>query len=96
MKDTKTDARVDTMGDGRDSPTASGDVAGSVEPLTPDQVSNELDDGYPYDDEDPYCYRCDNAGFIIVCVDDMCRGAGECMHGDGEIVCPDCKGESAW
>lgn len=43
---------------------------------------------------DPYCHRCDNKGTIIVCVDDMCRGAGECMHGDGEIVCPDCKGES--
>lgn len=43
---------------------------------------------------DPYCHRCDNSGFVIVCVDDMCRGAGECMHGDGEIVCPDCKGNS--
>jgi hypothetical protein len=54
------------------------------------------DDDYPYDDEDAYCHRCDNRGFILVCIDDMCRGAGECMHGDGEIVCPDCKGESAW
>jgi len=55
------------------------------------------DDGY-WDgaDDDGYCYRCDNAGFIIVCVDDMCRGAGECMHGDGEIVCPECKGRNAW
>ena len=58
---------------------------------------DEVDDdgGYPYDDEDPYCHRCDNKGTIIVCVDDLCRGAGECMHGDGEIVCPDCKGEHA-
>lgn len=54
------------------------------------------DDGdYPYDDEEPYCYRCDNQGFIVVCIDDLCRGAGECMHGDGMAVCPDCKGASA-
>lgn len=39
---------------------------------------DELDDeysGYPYDDEEPYCHRCDNKGTIIVCIDDMCRGA---------------------
>lgn len=42
-----------------------------------------------YDDG---CSRCGGQGFIVVCIDDMCRGAGECMHGDGEIVCPDCKG----
>lgn len=58
---------------------------------------DELDDeygGYPYDDEEPYCHRCDNKGTIVICIDDMCLGAGECMHGDGEIICPDCKGES--
>jgi hypothetical protein len=54
---------------------------------------DEIDDNY-YDTEDAYCQRCDNRGSIIVCIDDMCRGAGECMHGDGEIICPDCKGES--
>jgi hypothetical protein len=39
------------------------------------------------------CNRCGGTGTIIVCIDDMCRGAGGCMHGDGEIVCPDCGGE---
>ena len=38
------------------------------------------------------CQRCGGEGFIVVCIDDMCRGAGECMHGDGERVCPDCGG----
>lgn len=58
---------------------------------------DELDDehgGYPYDDEDAYCHRCGNKGTIVICIDDMCRDAGECMHGDGEIICPACKGES--
>ncbi len=59
-----------------------------------DEDELDDDDGYPFDDEEPYCYRCDNKGTIIVCIDDMCRGAGECMHGDGEIICPYCKGES--
>jgi len=50
-----------------------------------------------YDQDEPYpdCQRCSNTGFILVCPDDMCRGLGECIHGDGEILCPDCKGESA-
>lgn len=57
----------------------------------------EEDHEYLLDDADPYCHRCDNRGFIIVCIDDMCRGAGECMHGDGMMICPDCKGEhSDW
>ena len=45
-----------------------------------------------YFDDDSGCSRCGGQGFIVVCIDDMCRGAGECMHGDGEIVCPDCEG----
>lgn len=43
-------------------------------------------------DEDPGCARCGGSGSIIICPDDMCRGVGECMHGDGEIPCPECGG----
>lgn len=45
-----------------------------------------------YEDDD-YCYRCDNSGVIITCCDDICHGLGYCIHGDGEDICPDCKGE---
>lgn len=45
-----------------------------------------------YDDH-VSCWRCGGEGFIVICIDDLCRGAGECMHGDGEIDCPECKGE---
>jgi hypothetical protein len=38
------------------------------------------------------CNTCGGEGFIVVCIDDMCRGAGECMHGDGEAPCPECGG----
>ena len=52
------------------------------------------DDGhYPdEDDTDLACGRCYGTGEILVCPDDLCRGAGECMHGDGTITCPACEG----
>ena len=53
---------------------------------------DEDPDFEPEWETDEGCSRCGGQGFIVVCIDDMCRGAGECMHGDGEIVCPDCKG----
>jgi hypothetical protein len=39
------------------------------------------------------CNTCNGDGFIVTCIDDMCRGAGECFHGDGESVCPECGGD---
>lgn len=57
---------------------------------------DEIDDDYGdyFDDGDiGGCNTCGGAGYIVVCIDDMCRGAGECMHGDGEIPCPDCGGD---
>jgi hypothetical protein len=52
-----------------------------------DEVGEYWDDG---------CNTCGGNGFIVICIDDLRRGAGECMHGDGEILCPECKGDSAW
>lgn len=45
-----------------------------------------------YNEELVPCPRCHGEGWLLVCPDDMCHGLGECMHGDGEVVCPDCKG----
>ena len=39
------------------------------------------------------CPDCDGDGFVVTCCDDMCRGVGECMHGDGESVCETCHGD---
>ncbi len=41
--------------------------------------------------DETYCQRCDGTGEIMTCPDDMCRGAGECVH-DGWVACPDCDG----
>lgn len=58
-----------------------------------DELADDLDPFEPYDlYASDGCQRCGGEGFIVVCIDDMCRGAGECMHGDGEIACPDCGG----
>lgn len=54
---------------------------------------DEPEDEREYADDAGYCQRCDGLGVILICMDDMCHGAGECMHGDGEIACPDCGGE---
>ena len=44
-----------------------------------------------HDGEGEGCYQCGGAGYIVTCIDDLCRGAGECMHGDGESPCPNCN-----
>jgi hypothetical protein len=46
----------------------------------------EPDDYYP-DDDDGYCDSCGGEGWILTCCDDMCHGAGYCIHGDGMEMC---------
>lgn len=50
------------------------------------------DDPEDYYSDSEYCPNCDGKGYIIVCIDDLCRASEECMHGDGEIICPQCYG----
>lgn len=39
------------------------------------------------------CYECYGKGYHVVCPDDLCRGADECMHSDdGEDMCRECEG----
>lgn len=38
------------------------------------------------------CPRCFGSGTEIICVDDMCRSSDECIHGDGNVACRECKG----
>ena len=53
-------------------------------------VSDRPGDYYDDYGDKSGCETCGGEGWLVVCIDDMCRGAGECMHGDGEIPCPDC------
>lgn len=53
------------------------------------QERSEFDDDYA--SYDGPCGECQD-GMIVTCIDDICRGAGYCMHGDGERLCPRCGG----
>lgn len=56
--------------------------------VIPDELDERWDDDLP-----DCCPECDGAGYVITCIDDLCVAAGECIHGDGEEVCPTCEGE---
>jgi hypothetical protein len=60
-------------------------------------VSDEDDGPDEYDLDamsqwDEGCEACDGSGEILVCVDDICHGIGECIHGDGMRMCTACQG----
>lgn len=59
------------------------DEAGNV-------LSEEPEDGYPYDDDDgrPLCFRCDGAGDVA------CHCGGDlCLCGQEDVPCPACAGQ---
>lgn len=39
-----------------------------------------------YDDSDIGCVNCEE-GFVMCCVDDLCRGAGWCLSGKNDKSC---------
>ena len=39
------------------------------------------------DGGDGYCIDCGGEGWIVTCCDDLCHGAGYCIHGDGDALC---------
>ena len=42
------------------------------------------------------CLRCGGEGTVCVCPDDICQGRGECIHGDGDVVCDECNGRGRY
>lgn len=38
------------------------------------------------------CQRCWGEGWVSVCWDDLCHSDEGCIHGDGNVDCPDCNG----
>jgi hypothetical protein len=49
------------------------------------------DDGY----DNSGCYECGGRGYFVDCIDDLCHGGDECIHGDPPRPCRTCnpKGE---
>lgn len=50
--------------------------------------SPESPEGADWPDDDGDCDICGGEGWIITCCDDLCHGAGYCIHGDGMELCP--------
>ena len=42
------------------------------------------------------CPDCGGSGLVMACCDDICVGQGECIHGDGEVMCGMCGGEGEY
>lgn len=38
-------------------------------------------------DDEGDCQECGGEGWFVTCIDDMCRGLGYCIHGDGMRMC---------
>lgn len=57
-------------------------------------MTDHLYDGDDYDSE--MCRHCDGDGVILVCMDDLCRGAGQCFFEKpgchGIAICKQCSG----
>ncbi len=37
------------------------------------------------------CYECGGRGWIVRCIDDLCYGQDECIHGDPPLPCRNCN-----
>ena len=38
-----------------------------------------------------YCWDCGGRGWKITCIDDLCYGNDECIHGDQPTPCSTCN-----
>lgn len=51
-------------------------------------------EGYEDDEEETgerYCWDCGGRGWKITCIDDLCHGRDECIHGDSPKRCWTCN-----
>ena len=39
----------------------------------------------------PGCYECMGRGWVVRCIDDLCHGEDECIHGDPPSPCSLCN-----
>lgn len=51
----------------------------------------EPEDFDEYDEPGSGCYECGGRGYVVRCIDDMCHGQDECIHGDPPTPCRVCN-----
>lgn len=57
--------------------------------MADDYEVNDYDD----DDMSDGCYACGGRGWFVDCIDDMCHGQDECIHGDPPRPCLICNSD---
>lgn len=55
-------------------------------------VAEFIEDYDDYDDGSD-CYNCGGGGWFVDCIDDMCHGQDECIHGDPPSPCRVCNAD---
>ena len=71
----------------------------NINPNPPSRVAPGSELGADWEaceDGPPVCPRCNGEGEIMVCIDDICHGLGECIHGYGYATCPTCNGSGEY
>jgi len=48
---------------------------------------DRFDDDDGFFDDDSGCVNCSGEGIVMCCVDDLCRGCGECINGINDESC---------
>lgn len=63
--------------------------------MSEEQEYDELD---TWTDPEDGCWYCGGRGYYVSCIDDLCHGSDECIHGDGYSNCPECNkdGKREW
>ncbi len=64
-------------------------MAETYEPAHSRDDSDYEDD--PYYEGERYCWSCGGRGWRVTCLDDLCHGKDECIHGDPPTPCRECN-----
>jgi hypothetical protein len=55
-------------------------------------IGNDPDGFEPLESDDG-CFNCGGWGWQVTCIDDMCHGQDECIHGDPPRPCRYCNAD---
>jgi hypothetical protein len=74
------------------------DVSPDKQPVKPESAGEsgvslpdeDYEDG-EYEGGEHCCYACGGRGWFVDCIDDLCHGQDECIHGDPPSPCRECN-----
>lgn len=60
-----------------------------------DRIEEEIDRDM-HVGPNPGCYECGGRGWVVRCIDDLCHGQDECIHGDPPSPCYTCNSKGLY